>query len=111
MLGQEHLDTLISMANWVSIYCSQERWKEAEDLELLVIEIRKKVLGQEHPETLIIMNNSAWTWKKQAQHDKSLQLMATCVELREKILGKDLPVTVTSRATLYEWQEEQKISR
>jgi hypothetical protein len=39
------------MVNLASTYSHQWRWKEAEELELQVIEIRKRVLGQEHPDT------------------------------------------------------------
>ncbi|KAH8761907.1 hypothetical protein BGZ57DRAFT_992576, partial [Hyaloscypha finlandica] len=45
VLGQEHLDTLTSIANLASIYRNQGRWKEAEDLDVQVIETRKRVLG------------------------------------------------------------------
>jgi Tetratricopeptide repeat len=52
VLGQEHPDTLTSMANLASKYRNQGRWKEAEELEVQVKETRKRVLGQEHPSTL-----------------------------------------------------------
>ncbi|GFF85963.1 hypothetical protein IFM47457_06995 [Aspergillus lentulus] len=41
--GAEHPDTLASMGNLASIYSNQGQWKEAEDLELLVIEIKKAI--------------------------------------------------------------------
>jgi Tetratricopeptide repeat len=43
LLGAEHPDTLTSMANLASTYSDQGRWKEAEDLEVQVIETRKRV--------------------------------------------------------------------
>lgn len=64
-LGQEHPDTLISMANLASTYRNQGRWKEAEVLEVQVLEIRKGVLGPEHPHTLISMSNLASTYRNQ----------------------------------------------
>jgi hypothetical protein len=42
---------------------SAGRWKEADELELQVLEARKKVLGEEHPDTLIGMGNLAHTLK------------------------------------------------
>ena len=42
VLGQEHPDTLTSMANLASTYRSQGRWKEAEELEVQVMEARKR---------------------------------------------------------------------
>ena len=51
-LGSEHPDTLSSMINLASTYWNQGRWKEAEELNMQVIEIKKRVLGEEHPDTL-----------------------------------------------------------
>ena len=45
VLGEEHPDTLTSMANLASTYRNQGRWKEAEELEVQVMETRKRVLG------------------------------------------------------------------
>ena len=59
MLGVEHPDMLTSMANLASVYWSQGRWKEAEELEVQVIETRKRVLGVEHSDTLTSMANLA----------------------------------------------------
>ena len=42
---------LNSMANLAVTFWEQGRWKESEELEMQVIEIRKRVLGQEHPHT------------------------------------------------------------
>ena len=51
VLGEEHPDTLTSMANLASTYRNQGRWKEAEELEVRVMETTKRVLGEEHPST------------------------------------------------------------
>lgn len=45
ILGEEHQDTLSSMANLASTYGNQGRWKEAEELEVRVMETTKRVLG------------------------------------------------------------------
>ena len=57
VLGQEHPDTLTSIANLASTFWTQGRWKEAEELFVQVIETRKRVLGQEHPDNLTSMAN------------------------------------------------------
>jgi hypothetical protein len=41
----------------------QGQWKEAEELEVQVMQTRKRVLGEEHPETLTTMRNLASTYK------------------------------------------------
>ena len=43
------------MANLASTYRNQGRWKEAEELDVQVMETSLKVLGQEHPDTLTSM--------------------------------------------------------
>ena len=45
MLGQEHPDTLTSMANLAATYRNQGQWKEAEELRVKVMETRQRVLG------------------------------------------------------------------
>jgi hypothetical protein len=57
VLGEEHPDTLTSMANLASTYRNQGRWKEAEELEVQVMETRKRVLDDEHPDTLTSVAN------------------------------------------------------
>ena len=53
VLSEEHPDTLISMGNLAVMYRNQGRWKEAEVLQVSVIETKKQVLGKEHPSTLM----------------------------------------------------------
>ncbi len=53
VLGEEYPDTLMSMGNLASTIWNQGQWKEAEELEVKVMETRKKVLGEEHPYTLL----------------------------------------------------------
>ena len=45
ILGAEHPDTLSSMRNLASTYSKQGRTKEAEELQVAVLEANKKVLG------------------------------------------------------------------
>jgi len=40
------------------MYRNQGRWKEAEELEVLVMETTKRVLGEEHPDSLTSMATS-----------------------------------------------------
>ena len=63
VFGQEHPDTLTSIANLASIYWNQGRWIEAEELEVKVMETRERPLGQEHSSTLASIANSVSTYK------------------------------------------------
>ncbi|KAL5373074.1 hypothetical protein DPSP01_012980 [Paraphaeosphaeria sporulosa] len=61
VLGQEHEDTLRSIAMVGSAYKLGGRWDDAEKLFVQVMETRKRVLGEEHPDTLTSMDNLAST--------------------------------------------------
>ena len=107
MLGEEHPDTLSSMAHLASTFGNQERWKEAEGLDVQVLEARKRVLGEEHPDTLSSMHNLAFTWKFQGFNDKALGFMTECSERRKRKIGLDHPDAVASLEALNQWQMEQ----
>ena len=78
VLGEEHPDTLTSMANLASTFWNQGRWKEAEELEVQVMETFKRVLGEEHPDTLTSMANLAFTFKAQGRNDEAISLIEKC---------------------------------
>jgi hypothetical protein len=67
VLGEEHPDTLTSMANLALTYRNQGRWKEAESLFVQVMEMEKKVLGEEHLLTLTSMSYLASTYNNQGR--------------------------------------------
>jgi hypothetical protein len=70
ILGEEHPHTLTSMANLAATYRNQGRWKEAEELEVQVMQMCKKILGEEHPDTLTSMANLASTYKNKGRGQK-----------------------------------------
>jgi len=55
------------MANLASTYWNQGQLKEAEELEVLVMETTKQVLGKEHPDSLTSMANLASMYWNQGQ--------------------------------------------
>ena len=65
VLGPQHPDTLISMLNLAMTYSHQGKYKKAEELDLKVLDLHKKVLGPEHPHTLTSMNNLAVIYRSQ----------------------------------------------
>ena len=65
MLGEEHPKTLLSMVNLSFTYLSQGKWNEAEQLEVQVLDMKKKVLGEEHPQTILSMTNLAGLYSRQ----------------------------------------------
>ncbi|KAF2467718.1 uncharacterized protein BDR25DRAFT_233833, partial [Lindgomyces ingoldianus] len=85
VLGEEHPDTLTSMANLAST---------------------KRVLGEEHPDTLTSMNNLAHTFKGQGLAFEAISLLENCCRLETVVLGSQHPFTISSRNALATWQLE-----
>ncbi|KAF5675931.1 hypothetical protein FDENT_9649 [Fusarium denticulatum] len=104
VLGEEHPDTLTSMANLASTYWNQGRWKEAEELDMAVIETSKRTLGEEHPDTLTSMYNQAILWKDHGRVEDAHALMRNCVVISQRVLGTDHPQALSSVACLAEWE-------
>jgi len=100
VLGEEHPDTLISMANLASTYWNRGRWKEAEELQVGVMETRKRVLGQEHPSTLTSIANLASTYWNQGRWKEAEELQVGVMETTKRVLGEEHPDTLTSMANL-----------
>jgi hypothetical protein len=90
---------------------SDERYDEAEELDVQVMETAKRVLGNEHPDTLTSMNNLAFTLKSQNRDEEALSLLVTCFQLHKQVLDEQHPHTKSSLATLDVWQaENSKVS-
>ena len=62
-----HEETLDSMGMVGLAYSLGGRWTNAEELEVQIIEIRKRVLGEEHPHTLMSIANLATTFWNQGR--------------------------------------------
>ena len=66
ILGDEHPDTLTSIANLVSTYRNQGHFEKAEALEMMGMMKRKHLPpGEEHPDMHAVIANPASTYEKQ----------------------------------------------
>ncbi|KAF8532211.1 hypothetical protein BDD12DRAFT_902441 [Trichophaea hybrida] len=88
--------TLTSIGNLASTFWNQGRWKEAEQLEVQVMETSSRVLGQDHPDTLTSIGNLASTYRNQGRWKEAEQLDVQVMETRKRVLGQDHPDTLTS---------------
>ncbi|KAM4066732.1 tetratricopeptide repeat domain-containing protein [Hirsutella rhossiliensis] len=89
-----------SMANLAVTYGDQGRWKEAEPLEVQVMEMSKRVLGEEHPDTLSSMANLAATYRDQGRWKEAEPLEVQVMEMSKRLLGEENPDTLSSMANL-----------
>ena len=65
--------------------------KNAEQLQVHVMDMRKKLLGAEHPDTLSSMANLAATYRYQGRWNEAEQLEVQVMEKRKKLLGTEHP--------------------
>jgi hypothetical protein len=71
------------MWSWVGQVLWQEgRWKEAEELDVKVLEARRRVLGEEHPDTISAMASLASTYWKQGRWKEAEELEVKVLEAR-----------------------------
>jgi tetratricopeptide (TPR) repeat protein len=75
---------------------SDGRYSEAEELQVQVIEIRKRVLGEEHPATLTSMHNLALTYGDQGRWKEAEELQVQVIEIKKRVLGEEHPDTLAS---------------
>ena len=88
------------MGSLASTYRDQGRWKEAEGLEMQVMEKRKRILGQVHPSTLNSMANLASIYGIQGGWKEAEELLVQIMEMFIGVLGQDHPDTLTTMASL-----------
>ncbi|KAF8251752.1 hypothetical protein K440DRAFT_578571 [Wilcoxina mikolae CBS 423.85] len=69
--------------------------EEAEQLEVQVVEARKRLFGVEHPSTLTSMGNLASTYKGLGRLKEAEQLEVQVVEAEKRLLGVEHPSTLT----------------
>ena len=76
------------------------RLTEAEELEVQVLESRRRALGEEHPDTLSSMSNLASIYRDQGRWTEAEALEVQALTAGMRLLGKEHPATLTSMANL-----------
>ncbi|XP_006457695.1 hypothetical protein AGABI2DRAFT_190134 [Agaricus bisporus var. bisporus H97] len=70
------------------VYSEQGQWKEAEALQVMVMEKRKRLLGDDQPHTLTSMGNLALTYWNLGQR-KEAEELEVVMEKRQQLSGDD----------------------
>ncbi len=99
-LDGDDRQVLASIADLASTYWNQGRWKEAEELEVQVMETSLRVLGAEHPDTLSSIANLASTYWNQGRWKEAEELEVQVMETSLRVLGAEHPDTLSSIANL-----------
>jgi Tetratricopeptide repeat len=81
-------------------YSELGQWNDAEALEVMVMEKRKRLQEDDHPDTLTSMANLATTYSNQGRWNDAEALQVVVMEKRKRLQGDDHPDTLTSMADL-----------
>ena len=81
------------MANLACTYSDQGKWNEAEQLEVEVLNMRKKLLGAEHPDTLLSMENLARIYANKGNLKEAEQLEIEVLDMKKKLFAEHISKT------------------
>ena len=84
VFGEEHPDTLWSIANLAVTYTDQGRFEEAETLEYRLVETTKRTRGEEHPDTMWRIAYLAGTYYRLGRFEEAEALRNQLLETRKK---------------------------
>ena len=92
-------------------------WSNAEQLDVQVLDMRKKLLGIEHPLTLTSMVDLANTYQEQGRWNEAEDYIFQVMSMRKKLLGEEHPDTLESMANLAsihcyqgKWNEAEQLN-
>ena len=117
---QPHMDYILERRNSVDlefcekfrwVYSKARRWKEAEKLQLQVMNGRLKILGPGHPDTLSAMGSLAKIYWNQGLLKEAEELGVQVRGARFRMLGAEHPDTLWAMANLaatYKYQGRWK---
>ena len=91
---------LIVAVNIAFVYSKQGKWKEAEALQVVIMEKTKHLLGEEHYDTLASIGTLASTYRHQGKLKKAEALEVAMIEKAKHLLGEEHSITLTSMGNL-----------
>jgi len=92
-----HIDEACAKSNihsdfakrFAQVYSEGGCWSEAEQLEVIVVDMTKRVFGGEHPETLTSILNLASTLQNLGWWKEAEEMGVMVMEMTTKVLGKE----------------------
>ena len=77
------LNYLNLLNNLGSEYINLNKYKDALDINLKVVELRKGILGEKNPDYLISLNNLAETYAGLGNYQKALEIHLNTLQIKE----------------------------
>jgi len=90
-LGDEDLETAVSLDQLASLYHDQGEYEKAEPLYRQALEIRQDELGSEDLPVAASLNNLAFLYLAQGRSEAAEPLLLRTLEIQETVLGKENP--------------------
>jgi tetratricopeptide (TPR) repeat protein len=81
-------------------YRRQGRLKDAEDIQVKVVESLKRLQGDEHSDTLVGMTRLSAIYRDQKRYERAADLEVGVLEVRKRVLGLRHPKTASSMEKL-----------
>jgi serine/threonine protein kinase/tetratricopeptide (TPR) repeat protein len=88
-LGDQHRDTLNTIANLGNMYWYQGKYAQAEQLFTEALNGLRHVQGEEHPDTIRAMVYLGWLLVDRGKISEVEPLLVTTLDLSRKVLGED----------------------
>lgn len=107
-IGPEHLNTAIVFNSLATILNNQHKYKDAESLLELALDIRLELLGPSHLDTATIHNNLAMVLIRQRNFDKAQSQLEHALRIREYHLGEslDTAIVLNNLALVFNYQNK-----
>ncbi|PVF91854.1 hypothetical protein CPB86DRAFT_830363 [Serendipita vermifera] len=86
-LGLHDSRVLLMRGNLGAALSECGEWKEAEEIQREVLELRKEILGPRHPDTILAMDDLASTLDDRGQLEEAERMRREVLELQKEILG------------------------
>ncbi|KAJ5288687.1 hypothetical protein N7478_001717 [Penicillium angulare] len=94
LLGSEHEYSMAAREMLALAYADAGKLREAESLQLGILEIYKRTLGEKHQNYVSHMHSLANTYQRQGRLQDATSLKIRALEIRKNTLGDDDPLTL-----------------
>lgn len=91
LLGSESSSYATDLNNLALVYSMQDRYDDAIEKYVEVIEIYKKTLGNEHEWVATALNNLGGVYQKQGRYEEAIEKFTEASRIDENTIGKEHP--------------------
>ncbi|KLP12267.1 uncharacterized protein FFB20_01124 [Fusarium fujikuroi] len=112
LLGEDHIETLVTISDLAGSLADLRRFEESDKLQRGLIETLRRLHGDEHEETLDAMSNLAVHLSQQDRNDEAIALDRHVLEVRKRVFGEEHTGTIQvmdNLAAMIEGKEAEEL--